>query len=69
MTLSATRSKVHHMYTSSSHESQISLRFALQSLIFQIIEFFGFSKGYNDKLEIFEKKKLLKMGNSNSQKS
>ncbi len=29
------------------HESQISLRFALQSLVFQIIEVFDFSIGHN----------------------
>ncbi len=32
-------------------EAQISLRFALRSLVFQIIEVFGFSIGYNDEFK------------------
>ncbi len=42
-----------------THESQISLRFALRSLVFQIIEVFDFSIGYNGEFEIFEKKSLI----------
>ncbi len=38
------------------HESQISLRFALRSLVFQIIEVFDFPIGYNGEFKIFEKK-------------
>ncbi len=33
MTLSATASKVRHMYSTSTYGSQISLRFALRSLV------------------------------------
>ncbi len=35
---------------------QISLRFALRSLVFQIIEVFDFSIDYNGEFAIFEKK-------------
>ncbi len=38
------------------HECHISLRFDVRSLIFQIIEFFDFSIGYNGEFEILEKK-------------
>ena len=34
------------------------LGFALRALVFQIIEVFDFSVGYNGKFEIFEKKSL-----------
>ncbi len=44
--------------------TQISLRFALRSLVFQIIEVFGFPIGYNGEI-----KKSLKIGNSKFQKS
>ncbi len=37
MTLSVSRSKVCHIRTTSTYESQISLRFALRSLVFQTI--------------------------------
>ncbi len=37
-------------------ESKISLRFAVKSLVFQIIEVFDFSIGYNGEFAIFENK-------------
>ncbi len=40
------------------HESQISLRFALRSLVFQIIEVFDFSICNNGEFEIFGKKNV-----------
>ncbi len=40
----------------STRDSQISLHFALRSLVFQITEFVGFSIGYNGEFEIFENK-------------
>ena len=57
MTLNVTRSKIRHICTTSSHESQISLRFALPTLVFQITALFSLSIGYNDEIEKFEKKK------------
>ena len=57
--------------TARAHESQISLRFALwflMLLVFQIIEVFDFSIGYNGEFAIFEKKSL-KIRNSKFQKS
>ena len=39
-----------------THESQISLSFALRSLVFQLIEVFDFFIGYNGEFEIFGKK-------------
>ena len=55
MTLKATRPKVPHICLTTTHESQISLRFALQSFIFQIIEVFDFSIGCKGEFEIFDK--------------
>ncbi len=57
-----------HIYNLKYSESQILLRFAVRSLVFQIIEVFGFSIGYNGEFEISEKK-LLKLRNSKFQKS
>ncbi len=58
MTLNAKRPKVPLICSISTHESQISLRFALRSLVYQIIEVFDFSIGYNyGEFEIFKKKK------------
>ncbi len=69
MTLNATRPKIPHIYWTTTRESQISLRFALRSLVFQIIEVLDFSIGYNGEFEIFEKQiKSLKIGNSKFQK-
>ncbi len=54
------------MLNKNSHESQISLRFPLRSLVFQIIEVFDFSIGYNmynGEFAIY-KKKMLKIRNS-----
>ncbi len=55
MTLSTTRTKVPHVYTFSGRESQISLSFTLQSLVFQIIDVLGFPIGTNAEF-IFEEK-------------
>ena len=55
MSLSVSKSKIHHTYTTSTDGSQIFLRFALRSFVFQIIEVFGFFIGYNIEFEIFEK--------------
>ena len=49
-------------------ESQISLRFALRSLVFQLIEVFDFSISYNGEFKYFEKKSS-KIGNSKFQNS
>ncbi len=57
MTLKAKRRKVPYIYEYATHESQISLRFALRSLVFQIIEVFNFSIGYNGEFEF--KKKIV----------
>ena len=62
MTLNATRPKVPHICWSTTREAQISLRFALWSFVFQIIEVFDFSIGDNGEFEIFGKKSL-KIGN------
>ncbi len=43
MTLNATRPKVSHISWTITREYQISLHFALRSLVFQIIEIFVFS--------------------------
>ncbi len=59
MTLNATRLKVPYICWTTNHESQISLRFTLRSLIFQLIEVFYFSIGYNVNLK-FSKKKNVK---------
>ncbi len=45
-----------HVYNLYYSRVQILLRFALRSLVFQIIEVFGFSIGYNGEFKIFEKK-------------
>ena len=58
MTLNVTRSKVHHICTSSTLVSQISLHFTLRSLVFQIIEAFGFSIRYNGEYEFLEENLL-----------
>ncbi len=55
MALNVTRSRSRHICTTGTFESQISLRFALRPLVLQKINSFGFSIGYNDKYEIFEK--------------
>ncbi len=68
MTLNTKRPKVLYICWISTHESQISLGFALRSLVFQIIEVFDFSIGYNGEFEIFEKKSF-KIGNSKFKKS
>ncbi len=68
MTLNTKRAKVPYICLSTTHESKISLRFALRSLVFQIIEVFDFSIGYNGEFAIFEKKSL-KIRNSKFQKS
>ncbi len=47
MTLDATRPKVSHICWNTTRKSQISLRFALQSRVFQIIEVFDLPIGYN----------------------
>ena len=52
-----------------THESQISLCFALRLLVFQIIEVFDFSISYNGEFEIFNKKKIVKNRNSKFQNS
>ncbi len=68
MTLNAKMPKVPLICWITAHESQISLRFGLRSLFFQIIEVFYFSIGYNGEFAIFEKK-ALKIRNSKFQKS
>ncbi len=52
MTLNVTRSKVSHTCTTGTRESQIALRFALHSLVFQLI------KVYNGEFEISKRKSL-----------
>ena len=42
-------------------EVQISLRFALRSLVFQIIEVYGFIIGYNGEIKKFVKNQKLKI--------
>ncbi len=64
MTLNATRSKVPRIFWTTTHESQISLRFALRSLVFQIIEVLDISICYNGELDTIEKKTSLKLRNS-----
>ncbi len=64
MTLNATRPKVPvHVYIkNTTRDSQISLRFALRSLMFQINEFFNFSISYNQLVkQKFSKKFFKKM--------
>ncbi len=53
MTLNATRQKVPHIGSTTTRESQI---FALRLLVFQIIEIFDSTIGYNGEFEIFENK-------------
>ncbi len=66
MTLTVSRSKVCHIRVLGP---QISLGDALRSLLFQIIELFGFSIGNNGEFESFRKlKKSLKIRNSKFQK-
>ncbi len=48
------------LYTLNTHpEAQISLRFALRPLVFQIIKVFGFPIGYNSEFQIFVKNQKL----------
>ena len=56
MALYATRGKVPYICLTITHKPQILLRFALQSLVFQIIEAFDFSIGYNGEFINFKKK-------------
>ncbi len=42
-------------------EAQISLCFTLRSLVFQIIEVFGFPIGYNGEIQKFVKNQKLKI--------
>ncbi len=62
-----------HICWSTVHGSQISLLFALRSLVFQIIDVFGFPIGYNGEFQIFEnifvKNQKLKISNKNVQRS
>ncbi len=58
MTLSITRSKVCHIYCTTTHESQILACFTLWLLIFQIIDVFCFSIGYNSRFEYSTKNHL-----------
>ncbi len=58
MTFSVTRSKVRHKYSTSTHESQISPRFPLRSLVFQIIETFRFSGDFEIVGKIVNNRKL-----------
>ena len=46
---------ISYIHTPSTRESQISLPFALQSLVFQIIELFGYSSGHNCDFVMLEK--------------
>ncbi len=55
MNLNAKRPKVPLICWITNHESQISLRFALRWLVFQVIEVFDFSIGYNGEFAILEK--------------
>ena len=55
MILNAKKPKVPYICWSTPHESQISLRFAVRSLVFQIIDVFDFSIGYNGEFKILEK--------------
>ncbi len=57
MNLNATRPQVPYVYCVTTGKSQIALRFFLRSLVFQIIEVFGFSIGYNAEFDIFEKRR------------
>ena len=50
------------MYSTTPHDSHISLHFGLRSIVFQIIEVLEFSIGYNGEFEIFEDNSL-KIGN------
>ena len=68
MTLKAKMPNVSYTCKKTTRKSQISIRFTLRSLVFQIIEVFDISIGYNDEIEIFEKKSL-QMSNSKFQKS
>ncbi len=65
MTLNATWPKVPHLCWTTTHDAQISFRFALKSLVFQIIEFFYFSTGYSGEFEILKKKKEKIIKNRN----
>ncbi len=58
ITLTDTRQKLSCICWTINHDSEISLRFALRSLAFQIFEVFDFSIGYNGEAEIFEKDSL-----------
>ena len=55
-----TQSDVERYKAIGTRQSQIWLSFALRSLVFQIIELFGFPIGYNDEFEIFVKKNRYK---------
>ncbi len=52
---------VQSIYWTLTPEAQISLRFALRSLVFQIIEVFGFLIGYNGEFQKFVKNQKLKI--------
>ncbi len=56
MTLRITKSKVHHMYSTSPHELKIAF-------VAQIMEVYGFSIGYYGEFDTLEK--MLKITNSN----
>ena len=49
------------VYTEYSPEAQISLLFALRSLVFHIIEVFGFPLGYNGEFKKILKNQKLKI--------
>ena len=61
MTLITEVSKVPCVYCTFTPEAQISLRFTLQSLVFQIIEVLGFPIGYNGEIKKFIKNRKLKI--------
>ncbi len=54
------RPKVPDKCGTTTHESQISLRFVLRSLVFQIMEVYDFSIGYNGDFESFAKKLYIR---------
>ncbi len=60
MTLNPKSPKVPYICWNTTRESQISLRFALRSLVFHVIEASDFYIGYNGKFEILGKKILKK---------
>ncbi len=50
-----------YIYTEHSPQAPISLRFALRSLVFQIIDVFLFPIDYNGEFQIFVKNQKLKI--------